>query len=256
MVAQLLVVEDNEANLALMAYLLRARGHTVFTARDGEEAIESVGRSRPDLIVCDVQMPNMDGYGVANRLKSQPALRKIPLVAVTALAMVGDRDQVLARGFDAYISKPIDPETFGQQIERLLRKEDAVEPQRQAKQGKVLAVDDVPHNLSFVRSALEPLGYAVFEATNVERALQIAREHTPDLILSDIHMPEKSGIELIKACRNDPHLRRIRIVVMSNTYFTEEDRKECLALGAADFISRPIEASEFIARVERCLQTA
>src|SRR5437899_70608 len=103
-----------------MSYLLNAYGHTVLTAVDGCEGIEASRRERPDLIVCDVQLPDMDGYEVARWLKSEPELRTIPLVAVTALAMVGDRDRVLAAGFDGYIPKPIAPETFVAELEKFL----------------------------------------------------------------------------------------------------------------------------------------
>jgi len=100
MSARILIVEDNTDNLKLMSYLLKASGYQLFTAMDGEEALETVTRERPDLVVCDVQIPKIDGYGVAQRLKNHPALRSIPLVAVTALAMVGDRDKMLSAGFD------------------------------------------------------------------------------------------------------------------------------------------------------------
>lgn len=73
-------------------------------------------REKPDLIVCDVHLPKMDGYDVVSKLKADPASRAIPTIAVTALAMVGDRDRVLEAGFDGYLSKPINPETFVQQI--------------------------------------------------------------------------------------------------------------------------------------------
>src|SRR5438067_910127 len=110
--ARILVIEDNPTNLALMSYLLTAYGHEVMTAADGEEGLEVVSRSLPELIISDVQLPKVDGFGVAAQLKSHPALRSIPLLAVTALAMVGDRDKLLVAGFDGYLSKPIDPETF------------------------------------------------------------------------------------------------------------------------------------------------
>src|SRR5271155_2924663 len=106
MAARILVIEDNSDNLDLMAYLLGAFGHTVVTARDGEEGLEAARREAFDLIVCDVQMPKVDGYGVARQLKADTQLRRIPLVAVTAFAMVGDRDKILAAGFDGYIAKP------------------------------------------------------------------------------------------------------------------------------------------------------
>jgi CheY-like chemotaxis protein len=120
MLARILVIEDNQTNLDLMLYLLRAFGYTPLAARDGEEALEIARREVPDLIICDVQLPKLDGYDVAKSLKREPVLDAIPLVAVTAFAMVGDRDRMLQAGFDGYIAKPIDPETFVRQVEVFL----------------------------------------------------------------------------------------------------------------------------------------
>src|SRR5437773_1340253 len=116
MPARILVIEDNAANLDLMIYLLEAYGHTTYAAHDGQEGLEMAASQPPDLIICDVHLPRVDGYGVVQQLKEDPALRHIPVIAVTALAMVGDRDRVLRAGFDGYLAKPIDPETFVRQI--------------------------------------------------------------------------------------------------------------------------------------------
>src|SRR5262249_20198003 len=121
MPARILIIEDNPTNLDLMTYLLGAFQYTPLTAQDGEEGIEVARQEVPDLIICDVQLPKMDGYEVARWLKHHPQLHKVPLVAVTALAMVGDRDKLLAAGFDGYIAKPITPETFVQEVEYFLQ---------------------------------------------------------------------------------------------------------------------------------------
>jgi CheY-like chemotaxis protein len=118
---RILVIEDNAANMELMTYLLTAFGHTTIEAIDGEAGIEAALRTVPDLILCDLAMPKLDGFGVALRLKADPALRHIPLIAVTASAMAGDRARVNAVGFDGYITKPITPETFVGEVESYLR---------------------------------------------------------------------------------------------------------------------------------------
>jgi CheY-like chemotaxis protein len=118
---RILVIEDNPTNLELMLYLLKAFGHTASAARDGEEGVAVAIATQPDLILCDIALPKLDGFGVARRLKADERMRHIPLVAVTASAMVGDRDKVLATGFDGYIAKPIAPETFVQDVERFAR---------------------------------------------------------------------------------------------------------------------------------------
>lgn len=115
------MIEDNPLNLELMVYLFRAFNFTVTTAGDGVEGLALARSAVPDLIICDVDLPRLDGYGVARGLKEDPVLKEIPLVAVTALAMVGDREKLLASGFDGYLSKPILPEIFIRQVNSYLR---------------------------------------------------------------------------------------------------------------------------------------
>ena len=117
MAARVLLVEDNPANLALMKYLLQASGYTTLTATNGREGVVVAQRESPDVILMDLQMPNMNGYEAARQVKEVPALRGVPIIAVTAAAMVGDRDKILARGFDGYIAKPITPERFVSEVE-------------------------------------------------------------------------------------------------------------------------------------------
>jgi CheY-like chemotaxis protein len=120
--AKILLVEDNPTNLALMQYLLRAFGHTTISAADGASGVALAAKEVPDIILMDLQMPTLDGFDAASQIKSVPALQAVPIVAVTASAMVGDRGKILARGFDGYIAKPITPETFVSQVESFLRK--------------------------------------------------------------------------------------------------------------------------------------
>jgi CheY-like chemotaxis protein len=115
--ARVLLVEDNPANLALMQYLLQASGYITLTATDGGEGIAVARREPPDVILMDLQLPTMDGYEAARQMKELPTLQGVPIIAVTAFAMVGDRDKILARGFDGYIAKPITPERFVSEVE-------------------------------------------------------------------------------------------------------------------------------------------
>jgi CheY-like chemotaxis protein len=118
---RVLVIEDNPTNLELMTYLLTAFGHTSITARDGEEGVAAALTTNPDIILCDLSLPKLDGYGVVRRLKTEAVLRAVPVIAVTASAMVGDRDKAIAIGFDGYITKPITPETFVREVETYSR---------------------------------------------------------------------------------------------------------------------------------------
>lgn len=119
--AKILVVEDNAANLELARFLLTAAGHAVTVAQDGLRGLAAAQLELPDLIISDVRMPGMDGYALIARLIDDSRLRGIPVIALTANSMPGDEEAVLRAGFDAYISKPIEPEAFVGQIEAMLR---------------------------------------------------------------------------------------------------------------------------------------
>ncbi|HLX78972.1 MAG TPA: response regulator [Burkholderiales bacterium] len=120
MPARILIVEDNAANLKLVEYLLKAAGHRVSSATDGGEGVRMARKERPDLILCDLQIPVLDGYEVLQQLRSDAATRAIPIVAVTAFSAPGDQTKVIDAGFDGYLSKPIDPEKFVAQAEHYL----------------------------------------------------------------------------------------------------------------------------------------
>ena len=105
----ILIIEDHVDNLELMNYLLRAFGYATLAATDGITGLDIAQREDLDLILCDIQLPGIDGLEVARRLKQDARLRPVPLVAITALAMVGDRERVLGAGFDGYLPKPINP---------------------------------------------------------------------------------------------------------------------------------------------------
>ena len=118
--ARILIIEDNPANIELMSFLLSAYGHTPLNAPDGARGVAAARSELPDLIACDVNLPGMDGFQVLAALRQEPALAAVPVLAVTALAMAGDREKVLAAGFDGYISKPIEPESFVAELEAFL----------------------------------------------------------------------------------------------------------------------------------------
>jgi len=119
--AKILVVEDYPDNLTLMTYLLTAAGHEVRGATTGRQTVAAAREQLPDIVVLDIQLPDMDGYQVLNALRADAQTAAIPVVAVTAYAMVGDRDDALAAGFDGYLPKPITPRTFARTIESHLR---------------------------------------------------------------------------------------------------------------------------------------
>jgi two-component system, cell cycle response regulator len=259
--ARVLVVEDNPASLDLMVYLLKAFGHTPLSARDGLEGLEVARRERPDLILCDIQLPGIDGVEVCRQLKRDPEVQKIPMVAITAYAMVGDRERMLGEGFNGYLSKPINPETFIADMAPYLCTPE-VEPKVSAvttsqlritaNGATILVVDNSPANIKLSRAILESVGYRIIAANDVDEALTMLREQNPDLILSDLHMPDKDGFDFISVVKADAELRKIPFVLISSTVWGDSERAHGLSLGAAQFIIRPIEPGALIAEIESC----
>ena len=117
---RVLVVEDNETNLYLIRFMLEKSGYEVIEAREGAVGVELASKEKPDLILMDVQLPDMDGLEATKRIRASEADGKIPIIALTSYAMVGDREKALAAGCTGYIEKPINPDTFMAEIEKYL----------------------------------------------------------------------------------------------------------------------------------------
>ena len=117
---KILIVEDNEQNLYLVTFLLKQNGYHVTTARSGLEAIDKTIAEKPDLILMDIQLPEMNGYEATKKIKNIAEINHIPIVAVTSYAMAGDREKAMAIGCVDYIEKPFDPDSFVSEIEKYL----------------------------------------------------------------------------------------------------------------------------------------
>jgi len=128
----ILYIEDNLENKLLVRRLLESSGYKVLEADDGLQGIEMAARYKPDLIIMDINLPGMDGYEATTKIKSLDDMAGVPIVALTAYAMRGDREKSLAAGCDGYLQKPIDPDNFVQTIEEFLYgKRETIEPNQQ-----------------------------------------------------------------------------------------------------------------------------
>ena len=267
--ALILVAEDNPVNLELVIFLLQAYGHHTLTAGTGMAALELAQRARPDLIICDIQMPGLDGYGVARAVRADPSLRHIPLLAVTASAMVGDRTLALDAGFDQHVAKPIDPQPFMQIVESFLAPPHAApapstedshagglvpEPYRAPVEGLVLLfVDDTSIHLEYKRDLLEPAGYTVMTAMSAESAWPILQQVPVDLVVSDVVMPGSGGFDLLRRMRSAPVHAATPFVFLTSTACDEASRRQGLALGADAYLMRPIDPMVLLAELRAVL---
>jgi two-component system cell cycle response regulator DivK len=117
---RILVVEDHEENRRIMRDLLTHAGFEMVEAHTGEDGVAAAARERPDLILMDIQLPGIDGYEVTRRIRADPALRAIPIIAVTSYALSGDDQKALAAGCNGYIPKPLDTRALPETIARYL----------------------------------------------------------------------------------------------------------------------------------------
>ncbi|PYX05957.1 MAG: response regulator [Acidobacteria bacterium] len=122
--SKVLIAEDNAVNRELLRELLEARGYTVVEACDGQAALHMIEQTQPDLLLLDIGMPVMDGFGVMRKIRENPRLATLPVLAVTAYAMQGDREKILNSGFNGYLSKPVNARSLAQELDRLLIKQE------------------------------------------------------------------------------------------------------------------------------------
>lgn len=246
--ARILIIEDNPANVELMAFLLAAYGHTPISAPDGARGVAAARAERPDLVACDVNLPGMNGFEVLAVLKAEPQLAGVPVLAVTALAMAGDREKVLAAGFDGYISKPIEPESFVAELEAFLAPPDAPGENRRT----VLLVDDDPFMLAVLGEMLADEPYRVLSAASGEEGLELLRREPVEVILCDQSMPGMSGTEMLsRAATLYPHTVRLMLTGQQDLAGVEA----AVHSGVADaHYAKPVSATSLRERMAEALR--
>ncbi len=277
--ATVLVVDDTPENLELMISLL-SDVYKVRFAKSGEKALEiAASEPRPDLILLDIMMPEMDGYEVCRRLKSDPATRDIPVIFLTGKTALEDEEKGLKLGAVDYITKPISPPIVVARVANHLNlkakvdflRDKAASLEREVarntkdasvihrmstaplSEAMVLVVDDTPENLQLMTGLLKDL-YKVKVAKSGERALEIAAsEPHPDLILLDVMMPDMDGYEVCRRLKSNPATRDIPVIFITAKIEMDDEMKG-LELGAVDYITKPISPPVMMARVETHLK--
>jgi two-component system cell cycle response regulator DivK len=122
---KVVVADDSPESREFIRDTLAAHNFEITEAVDGKDALARIQEVHPDIVFMDIQMPQMDGYAALRQIRQDPQFAKLPVIALTAFAMHGDRDKALAAGFDAYISKPVDPRSLRAQVERLLEQRES-----------------------------------------------------------------------------------------------------------------------------------
>ena len=262
--ARILVVEDSPDIRFLIRMLLEGAGHEVISVGDGRAGVLAAQSERPDLVVMDLSLPVVSGWEATREIKANPESASIPVLAVTAHAMQGDRERALAAGCDGFIPKPIDEETFAALIASHLRRReaDAIRTSETSSSGprglpvdgpgpaNVLVVDDQHDVADLLRMDLEAEGHRVTVAASSEEALEKFGNRRFDLAVVDVVLGADSGYELSShLIASSPDYLPVLLVTAGAV-----DRERGYEAGADDFIAKPIDSAELRARARSLIR--
>lgn len=274
MSARILIVDDTPLNVKLLSAKLERDYYVISTAENGVEALKKVEQEKPDLVLLDVMMPEMDGFETCRRLKANPETSHIPVVIITALSDVADRVRGLAAGADDFLSKPIDNLALMSRIRSLLRMKVLMDEWRlrevtaqqfsplapapaidqlDISNSKILVLDDTPADHAFVQETLKPLEAEVTYAQTIADAVAAMGRTSFDVVLSNLNLKDEDGLMICSRMRTNLATRHIPILLIANSGDMERIAKG-LDLGANDYIMRPFETPELFARVRTQLR--
>lgn len=274
MTASILVIEDNPANMSLMVYLLEAYGYRVLSAWDGEQGVAAARRERPDLVLCDLRLPRLDGHGVLRQLKADPATRAIPVLAASAEPADDGGAALLAAGFDGWLAKAFEPEQLLPALAAWLPPParagqpappaPAVEASADAVPGatpapdiaptacaRVLLLDAAPANRGLLASLLGPLGYAPTVAANARQA-EACADQSFDLVLCDCDGDDDAALQAfpVAALRRCAHLP---LIVLRPALDVSVAWVPCGRRYPARLLAHPIEPQKLMDEIAACL---
>lgn len=242
--ATVLVVDDDPDVRSILRTSLEGGGYVVYEAASGEEALRLARGLKPDLATVDLMLPDIDGFGVIEKLKDDPATAQIPVVVVSAL----ERDAEAARFQLAdYFVKPIRPRDVVGRIEELLQT-------RTGGPRSVLVVDDEPDVRLTVSEALESAGWRTRSASSGSAALEMAAAEAPDLILLDLHMPGMDGFEVITKLRAQDGTKDVPVMVFT-AITGQEAKARALKLGATGYLTKELNHRALVKHLDSFLES-
>lgn len=254
--ARILIIEDNPLNLKLARSLLILGGYGVLEAADATSGMALALAERPDLILMDIQLPDLNGLEATQILKGQPETRTIPVVALTSFAMPGDDRKAREAGCDGYITKPIDTRSFAETVGRYLQRMPVAPPSPEPSphhRPRILIVDDDPLNVKLTTAKLPAGRFEVITAGNGREAVEKTLQEHPELILLDVMMPGMDGYEVSHWLKENPATMHIPIILVTALDGTE-DRIRGFEAGADEFLNKPVNETELLARINSLLR--
>jgi PAS domain S-box-containing protein len=253
--APILLVEDNPATRKMFRVSLETAGHRVIEAADARTALAYVDQVRPALIVQDLILPDMDGFDLVRAFRKQLGDPEVPILCVSGFLSRLDEARAFKRGFTQVLVKPLDP----LQLIDIVNVHVGARPAAisGAPDGRrVLVVDDDPLQRKLAQVCLSNAGYSVMLAEDGASAIEAARLHHPQAVVSDVLMPTMDGFALCLALRSDPELSRIPVVLSSAAYVEASDRALAARVGASTLVAKTDSLEQVIAALASALGAA
>ncbi len=271
MSARILVVDDIMPNVKLLEAKLKNEYYNVLCAYSGAEALEIIKNDRPDLVLLDVMMPEMDGFEVCRRIKADPETEHIPVVMVTALTDASDRVMGLEAGADDFLTKPLDDVALMARVRSLIRLKMTMDEWRARENtattlgvidgdratdstqepANVLIIDDQDFESEKIQQTIEGEGHMVSVATSGVEALELINHYLFDVIVLSLDMDhgnDDDGLRFLSHLRSNDKTRSVPILMVSQNDSQKIARG--LEIGAHDYIVRPIDRNELKARLK------
>jgi len=285
MAERILVVDDEEVNRELVEAILTGNGYEIVLAANGPAALAEAAATPPDLILLDLMMPGMSGFETCERLKQNPATAGVPVVVVTALGQISNKEAALTRGADDFVMKPVNPDDLRARVRAMLKvrqirreldrtlaylheleaaryvqrrealtqvtSESPPQPIQEAAPIPVLVVDDDTLTREFYGDLLAEHGFRVFAAATGAEGLELARCHPVEAALLDIVLPGMSGLEVLERLQTQ---ETDLPVIMLTAHATSQNAIGALKLGAFDFIVKGLDHDLVVLAVHRAVR--
>ncbi|MBA3822250.1 MAG: response regulator, partial [Deltaproteobacteria bacterium] len=245
MTHKIMVVDDNTATRRMVRMALQRNGHEVIEAPDGKTARALMTSERPRVVLQDLVLPDADGFVLVGELRELACGRDVAILAFSGFVSELDEARVSAVGFDDIIAKPIAPSRLVPLVEAHLPKA-ALTTGRFGQGCRLVIADDDPLQLKLATFRIARLGFQIEAFGDGRTALEAIRREPPDVVVSDVMMPDLDGFGLAMAMRQDPRLSRLPLVLITSSYVEPADRELARRAGATDLVPRTPELVELL----------
>lgn len=262
--ARILVVDDNPGTAETLARAVsRISPNLQVIAADGAKtALKQLDGEAVDLVITDMMMPDMNGLELIERLRKQSQGNQLYSILITAYEVPGLRESARRMKVNDVLIKPFPPEKICEIVRRALERTQpvpaltapsaALEPSRPT--AHLLVADDNPSNISLLMRYLQTESYRITTASNGTETLEKLRAEPPDLLLLDVNMPEMDGFQVLEKMRADPALQHIPVIIVTAARLDPVDMQYALNMGAEDYITKPFDRRELMARIRTRLR--